>query len=76
MSPTGVFDEGDGKMAEYILLRELGNGATSHVFLAADRQDGKKYAVKCFGNRQDFEMARQEMSVARSEERRVGKECS
>ncbi len=64
MAPAGAFDEGDGKMAEYILLRELGNGATSHVYLAADRRDGKKYAVKCFGNCQDFEMARKEMSVA------------
>lgn len=64
MAPAGAFDEGDGKMAEYILLRELGNGATSHVYLAADWRDGKKYAVKCFGNCQDFEMARKEMSVA------------
>lgn len=50
-------------MAQYVRLRELGSGATCRVYLAADRRDGKKYALKCFESLQDFDMAREEMSV-------------
>lgn len=63
MPLPGAGGERGGKMAEYVWIRELGKGATSHVYLAADRRDGKKYAVKCFESVRDFDMAREEMSV-------------
>lgn len=60
---VGAGGERGGKMARYVLLRELGNGATSRVYLAADRRDGNKYAVKCFESVQAFDVAREEMVV-------------
>lgn len=50
-------------MAQYVRLRELGSGATCRVYLAADRRDGKKYALKCFESLQDFDTAQEEMLV-------------
>ena len=49
-------------------IRELGRGGTSHVFLAADRRDGKKYAVKCYDTHEAF-------FQAESEWRRMRKLC-
>lgn len=50
-------------MKTYALIREIGRGATSQVYLGVDRRDGKKYAVKQYGSRLDFLMAQKELSV-------------
>ena len=36
-------------MDQYEILRELGRGGTSVVYLAADRSDGRIYAMKVLG---------------------------
>lgn len=43
-----------------MLIREIGRGGTSCVYLGADKRTGKKYAVKRYGNRDDFMLAAEE----------------
>lgn len=52
-------------MKTYTVVRELGRGATSRVYLAVDRRDGKKYAVKWYGSRGDFQVAGRELSLTK-----------
>lgn len=43
-----------------MLIREIGKGGTSRVYLGADKRTGKKYAVKRYENMGDFMMAEKE----------------
>lgn len=52
-------------MERYKLLREIGKGATCRVFLAADQRDGRRYAVKRYDSRGEFEEARRRFQVVR-----------
>lgn len=47
-------------MEKYMLIRGIGEGGTSRVYLGADKRTGKKYAVKRYENRTDFMTAREE----------------
>lgn len=52
-------------MKKYKLLREIGQGATCRVFLAADKRDGRRYAVKRYDSCQAFEEARRRFGVVK-----------
>lgn len=54
-----------GQMKTYTVVRELGRGATSRVYLAVDRRDGKKYAIKRYGSREHFQVADRELSLTK-----------
>lgn len=48
---------------QYQLIRELGKGGTSHVYLAADKADGRKFAVKRYETSEDFLSAKREFQL-------------
>lgn len=52
-------------MKKYKLLHEIGQGATCRVFLAAHKQDGRRYAVKRYDSRGAFEEARRKFRVVK-----------
>lgn len=52
-------------MEKYRLLRELGKGGTSRVFLGAGIQDGRRYAIKRYEARDGFEAARERFEVVK-----------
>lgn len=52
-------------MERYKLLREIGTGATCRVFLASDQRNGRKYAVKQYGSREEFEEARRRFQIVK-----------
>lgn len=44
-------------MKKYRLLRQIGCGGTSRVYLAVEKRTGKKYAIKVYEGKQTFERA-------------------
>lgn len=50
---------------QYLLIREVGKGGTAHVYLGADKESGKKYAIKRYESSMDFEQARKEFQMVK-----------
>lgn len=50
-------------MENYRLIKQIGRGGTSKVYLGADRFQGEKYAIKVYEDREDFFRARRELSL-------------
>lgn len=47
-------------MNKYRLIKEIGRGGTSRVYLGVDRKTGKKYAIKIYDDKKAYEQARSE----------------
>lgn len=52
-------------MEKYRLVRELGKGGTSRVYLGIDRQNGKKYAIKKYEGMSGYASAEKEFQRMR-----------
>lgn len=52
-------------MEKYRLLREIGRGGTSKVYLGVERKTGRKYAIKIYEDKSAFERACGEHSILR-----------
>lgn len=50
-------------MKKYRLIREIGRGGTSRVYLGVERRTGKKYAIKIYNDKKEFEQACGEHSI-------------
>ena len=53
-------------MNDYMLIRRLGTGGTSTVYLGADKRSGEKFAIKKYENDKMFSMAEKEMDLMSS----------
>lgn len=53
-------------MKDYMLIRRLGTGGTSTVYLGADKKSGEKFAIKKYENGKMFSMAEKELDLMSS----------
>lgn len=53
-------------LKDYMLVRRLGTGGTSTVYLGADKKSGEKFAIKKYENGKMFSMAEQELDLMSS----------